>query len=115
VDVEVKQCTSCNATVKANLPKDMVGVLQYGNGVKAYAIQLIIAQVVALNRVVEMMEALIGRTISEATLLKYVMQLHLALETWEKRTIYQLYVSSCIHTDETLTLKMLYRKRGKRQ
>ncbi len=86
---------------------------------------------VALNRVVEMMEALIGRTISEATLLKYVMQLHLALETWEKRTIHQLYVSSSIHTDETsmrvnkqnhwihvyssgvLTLKMLHRKRGK--
>ena len=40
------------------------GVLKYGNGVKAYAIQLIIAQMVALNRVVEMMEALIGRTIS---------------------------------------------------
>jgi len=131
VDVEVKQCTSCNATVKANFPKDMAGVLQYGNGVKAYAIQLIIAQMVALNRVVEMMEALIGRTISEATLLKYVMQLHLALETWEKRTVHQLYVSGCIHTDETsmrvnkqnhwihvyssgvLTLKMLHRKRGK--
>jgi transposase len=63
----------------------MAGPLQYGNGIKAYVIQLIIAQMVSLNRVVGMLEALIGRTISEATLLKYVMRLHIALEAWEKK------------------------------
>lgn len=131
VDVEIKDCPSCNSIVKAAFPKDMPGILQYGNGVKAYVIQLIVAQMVALNRVVEMMEALLGRTISEATLLNYVMRLHGALETWEKRTILQLLTSLCIHTDETsmrvnkqnhwihvysagdLTLKMIHLKRGK--
>lgn len=130
-DAEIKQCQSCKATVKAGFPKDMPGVLQYGNGVKAYVIQLIVAQMVALNRVVEMMEALIGRTISEATLLNYVMRLHGALESWEKQTMLQLLTSPCMHTDETsmrvnkqnhwihvyssgeLTLKILHLKRGK--
>ncbi len=131
VDVEIKQCQSCKATVKPAFPQDMPGVLQYGNGVKAYVIQLIVAQMIALNRVVEMMEALIGRTISESTLLNYVMRLHVALGSWEKRTMLQLLTSPCMHTDETsmrvnkqnhwihvysageLTLKMLHFKRGK--
>lgn len=131
IDAEIKQCQSCKATVKAAFPRDMPGVLQYGNGVKAYVIQLIVAQMVALNRVVEMMEAILGRTLSEATLLNYVMRLHGALENWEKQTMLQLITSSCMHTDETsmrvnkqnhwihvysageLTLKVLHPKRGK--
>lgn len=131
VDVEIKQCPSCHTTVKAGFPQDMPGVLQYGNGIKAYVIQLIVAQMVALNRVVEMMEALIGRAISEATLLNYVMRLHRALEPWENSTTIQLLTSLCMHTDETsmrvnkqnhwihvysagkLTLKVLHFKRGK--
>ena len=131
VDVEIKDCPACNATVKAAFPKDMSGVLQYGNGIKAYVIQLVIAQMVSLNRVVEMMEALIGRTISEASILNYVIRLHTALESWEKNTTIQLMTFPCMHTDETslrvdkqnhwihvysagdLTLKFLHRKRGK--
>lgn len=131
LDAEVKECPSCKARVKAEFPKDMPGVLQYGNGIRAYVIQLVVAQMIALNRVVEMMEALIGRTIAEATLLNYVMHLHRALEPWEKRTSIQLMTTRCMHTDETslrvdkqnhwihvysagdLTLKFLHRKRGK--
>jgi len=62
--------------------------LQYGNGIKAYVIQLaIIAQMISLNRVVEMMEALIGRTISEASILNYIIRLHTALAPWGKKTL----------------------------
>ena len=131
VDVEIKDCPACDATVKAAFPKDMPGVLQYGNGIKAYVIQLVIAQMISLNRVVEMMEALIGRTISEASILNYIMRLHTALAPWEKNTTIQLMTFPCMHTDETslrvdkqnhwihvysagdLTLKFLHRKRGK--
>lgn len=131
IDVEIKQCPACDATVKSTFPKDMLGVLQYGNGIKAYVIQLVVSQMIALNRVVEMMEALIGRTMSEATILNYIMRLNLALEAWEKRETIQLMMLPCIHTDETslrvdkqnhwihvysggeITLKFLHRKRGK--
>ncbi|MBX9587625.1 MAG: IS66 family transposase [Gammaproteobacteria bacterium] len=131
VDAEVKQCPACNTTVKAKFPDDMPGSLQYGNGIKAYVIQLIVAQMIALKRVSDMVTALIGRTLSEATLLGYVRRLHLALESWENHAKTQLMAAQCIHTDETslrvdkknhwihvysagdITLKFLHEKRGK--
>ena len=87
--------------MKAEFPKDMPGPLQYGNGIKAYVIQLIVAQMVSFNRVVEMLSALIGRVLSESTLLGYVMRLHLALESWEKNATIELMTAPCFHTDET--------------
>ena len=39
--------------------------------------------------------------LSEATILKYVLQLHLALENWEKAAIEQLLTSPSMHVDET--------------
>lgn len=131
VDVEVKQCPACDSTVKAKFPNDMPGSLQYGNGIKAYVIQLLVAQMISLNRVVDMVAALIGRTISEATLLGYVMRLHLALESWENKVKLELMAAQCIHVDETslrvdkknhwihvyssgdITIKFLHQKRGK--
>ncbi|WP_459919165.1 hypothetical protein, partial [Desulfocicer niacini] len=82
IDAEIKQCPNCTATVKGAFPKDMPGTLQYGNGLKAFAIHLIISQMVALNRVQKQIAAMIGSVISEATLLKFVWRLHQALETW---------------------------------
>ena len=131
VDVEVKQCPSCDRTVKAKVPDDMPGPLQYGNGIKAYVIQLLVAQMISLNRVVDMVVALIGRTISEATLLSYVMRLYFALESWENKVKLELMTTQCIHVDETsmrvdkknhwihvyssgdITIKFLHQKRGK--
>jgi transposase len=130
-DAEVKQCPSCNSTVKAEFPKDLHGPLQYGNGIKAYAIQLLVAQMMSLNRVSKMLVAFIGQAISEATLLGYIMRLHLALEAWEIDAKAKLLTTPCIHTDETslkvdkknywihvyssgdITLKFLHQKRGK--
>ena len=51
IDAEIKQCPNCEATVKGRFPDDMPGKLQYGNGLKAFAIHLVISQMVALNRV----------------------------------------------------------------
>ena len=131
VDVEVKQCPACDSTVKAHFPNDMPGPLQYGNGIKAYVIQLLVAQMISLNRVVDMVAALIGRTISEATLLSYVMRLYFALESWENKAKLELMSTQCMHVDETsmrvdkknhwihvyssgdITLKFLHQKRGK--
>lgn len=131
VDVEVKQCPACDSTVKAQFPDDMPGPLQYGNGIKAYIIQLLVAQMISLNRVVDMVAALIGRTLSEATLLSYVMRLYFALESWENSAKLELMAAQCMHVDETslrvdkknhwihvyssgdITIKFLHQKRGK--
>jgi transposase len=129
-DAEVKKCQKCGASTKATFPKDVAGPLQYGNGVKAYVIQLLVAQMLSLSRAAQMVASLIGQVISEATLLSYVMRLHLALAAWEESAKMQLLTSACIHTDETslkvdkknhwihvysagdITLRLLHQKRG---
>lgn len=131
VDAEIKQCPNCTATVKGDFPEDMPGPLQYGHGLKAFAIHLIISQMVALNRVQKQISAMIGSVISEATLLKFVWRLYQALENWESRSIESILQAPSIHVDETsfrvdrknhwihvyssggTTLKLLHRKRGK--
>ena len=131
VDAEVKQCPTCDSTVKGRFPSDMHGPLQYGDGVKAFVINLLVCQMVALNRVQKLVKSMIGVVISEASLLKFVLRLHQALETWELQTTEQLLKAPSIHVDETSfrvdkknhwihvyssgdsTLKFLHRKRGK--
>jgi len=130
IDVEIKQCPHCNAQVKGEFPDYMKGPLQYGNGIKAFAICLLISQMVALKRVQSMLKTLIGSVISEATLLAYVMRLYVVLEPWELSAKDQLLKEHCINTDETslrvekknywihvysagdITLKCLHKKRG---
>lgn len=129
-DAEVKRCPSCRTITKGTYPADVHGPLQYGNGLKAYVIQFLIAQMVSLNRVQKMLATLIGNTISEATMLAYIMVLYYALEKWEVNAKNRLLKMSSIHVDETslrvdkkkqwihvysshdITLKFLHKKRG---
>lgn len=60
VDAEVKICSDCGSTVKGEFPTDMSGPLQYGNGIKAYVINLLICQMISLNRAQNMVKAIIG-------------------------------------------------------
>ncbi|WP_320039912.1 IS66 family transposase [uncultured Desulfobacter sp.] len=131
IDAEIKECPNCKATAKGHFPEDMPGSLQYGNGLKAFAIHLIISQMVALNRVQKQISAMIGTVISEATLLKFVWRLYQSLEEWETKSIESILHAPSIHVDETsfrvegknhwihvyssggITLKLLHRKRGK--
>lgn len=50
IDAETKQCPNSQAIVKGSFLEDMPGRLQYGSGLKASAIHLIISEMVALNR-----------------------------------------------------------------
>ena len=131
IDAEIKQCPNCEATVKGKFPQDMLGKLQYGNGLKAFTIHLIISQMIALNRVQKQISAMIGSVISEASLLKFVWRLHQSLEQWEAEAIENILQAPSVHVDETsfrverrnywihvyssgeTTLKLLHRKRGK--
>jgi transposase len=130
-DAEIKKCPTCFKLVKAVFPVDLKGPLQYGNGIKAYIIQLLVAQMISLDRAKKMVATLIGKTLSEATMLSYIMLLFYALEPWEESAKRDLLKQSCINGDETslrvdkknywvhsysshdITLKLLHRKRGK--
>ncbi len=130
VDAEIKQCPRCQTQTKGSFPADMSGPLQYGPGIKAYVLNLLIAQMLSLKRIQHSIMTLIGQAISEATILRYVMQLHHALADWENSAIDQLLAMPAMHVDETslrvekknhwihvcsaegITLKFLHPKRG---
>ncbi len=130
IDAQVKLCPDCGSTVRGVFPADMHGPLQYGNGLKAYVINLLICQMISLNRVQKLIKSMIGEILSEATLLKFILRLHLALAQWEADSIELLLVSPAMNVDETslrvdkknhwihvysagdITLKFLHARRG---
>ncbi|WP_239237275.1 IS66 family transposase, partial [Candidatus Nitrotoga sp. BS] len=131
VDAEVKRCPSCAATTKGLFPSDRHGPLQYGDGLKAFVINLIVGQMVALNRVQKLVKSMIDVVIAEATLLKFILRLHHALATWEYQATEWILNAPAINVDETsfrvdlnnhwihvyssgdITLKFLHQRRGK--
>ena len=130
IDAEIKSCPHCATEARGSFPEAFCGPLQYGAGIKAYALNLLIAQMISLKRVQQSLQTLLGQVISEATILKYVLVLHLALEQWEKTAIEKLLILPALHVDETslrvdkknqwihvcsggdTTLKFLHEKRG---
>lgn len=108
----------------------MHGSLQYGNGLRAFIINLLICQMVTLNRTQKMIKSLVGQILSEATLLKFIWRLHEVLALWEFNAKKALLDMPVMHVDETslrvdkknhwihvysagdITLKFLHRRRG---
>lgn len=131
VDAEIKQCPECASTVKGLFPADMSGPLQYGNGLKAYLVNLMVAQMLPLARTQALTESLLGERLSESTLLNFISRLHQALEPWEQSAMAYLLKQPAMHVDESgfrvegknhwihvhaaghITLKCLHRRRGK--
>ena len=131
VDAEMKACPVCDSANKGQFPTDMPGPLQYGNGLKAFVINLLVCQMVALGRAQKLVQSMMGQLVSEATLLKFVFRLHQSLEVWERSAVEQQLKAKVIHVDETslrvdkknhwihvyssgdITLKFLHRKRGR--
>ncbi len=101
IDAEIKTCPNCESEVKGAFPQDMAGPLQYGNGIKAYLINLVVSQMVALNRIQKMVTTMIGVTISEHSIIKYVIQLYNALEDWENSAKEAMLRTGSMHCDET--------------
>ena len=131
LDAERKHCPRCHTDTRAPFPSDMSAPIQYGDGLKAYVVHLLVAQMVSLKRVAQTVHTLIGRSLSETTLLRFLSQLHHALAQWEHRAIERLLTMPAIHADETslrvnaknhwihvysaghITLKRLHPKRGR--
>ncbi len=101
VDAEIKHCPACDATNQGEFPQDMPGPLQYGAGIIAYTVHLLISQMVALRRTAQLLKVMTGRLISEATLLAWVMRVHVSLTEWEQVAIEQLLQMPVMHADET--------------
>ena len=130
IDAEIKTCPNCESEVKGKFPEDMSGPLQYGNGLKAYLINLVVSQMISLSRIQKMIATLIGITIAESSIIKYVLQLYHSLEAWENSAKTAIEQSPLINCDETshraekknywvhvyssgvVTLKLLHPKRG---
>jgi transposase len=130
VDAEIKSCPQCGREVHAAFPETFSGPLQYGAGIKAYVLNLLIAQMLSLKRVQQTIHTLISLAISQATILRYVLQLHRALERWETWAVERLLTEPAMHVDETslrvdkknhwihvcsageITLKFVHEKRG---
>lgn len=130
VTAEIKCCPQCDAVTKAPFPGDMPGPLQYGNGLKSYVINLLVAQMIPLKRCQQMIRAMIDQVLSESTLLSYIEKIHKRLERWEDLAVAVLLASSTLHVDETsmrvnrkkqwvhvyssadITVKKLHIKRG---
>ncbi len=130
VEVERKECAGCNRYTTGRFPADMPGPLQYGHGIKAYVLNLLIAQMLSLDRVQQSIQTLIGVNLSPATILKFVTRLNAALARWEALAIEELVRLPTLHADETslrvdrrnhwihvysggeITVKCLHRKRG---
>ena len=101
VEAEIKACPHCGQQTKGAFPPDLAGPRQYGPGLKAYVLHLLVAQMVALKRVQQTVQTLIDEVIAEATILCYVMQLYRALAAWEQAAIDQLLTQPTLHVDET--------------
>ena len=130
VDAEIKHCPDCDHMAKGSFPPDMPSPLQYGQGLKAYLINLVVGQMISLNRIQKLLKSMIGIVIAEATILKWVLRLYLALEPWETQAVKKILQYSTLHVDETslrvnkknhwihvysagdITLKFLHRRRG---
>lgn len=129
-DAEIKQCPSCNSITKGDFPADCHGPLQYGNGLKAFMIDLVVSQMVSLNRTQKLISSMIGTVVAEASILKFIWCLYLVLDDWEQSATELLLKAEAINVDETsfrvnkknhwihvyssgdITLKCLHEKRG---
>ena len=56
LDAERKHCPRCHTDTRAPFPSDMSAPIQYGDGLKAYVVHLLVAQMVSLKRT-EMLHA----------------------------------------------------------
>lgn len=67
---EIKECPSCHQKTTGEFPKAVTQPVQYGTGLKAQLVYFNQYQFVPLERTVEIMEALYGHTVSEASIVE---------------------------------------------
>jgi transposase len=79
----------------------MDGKLKYGDAVKAMVINFLVVQMMSLQRLQEHLMSIMGRSFSQAIMLKYLFQFSNSLKDWELSQVNGLLASNHIHCDET--------------
>lgn len=101
VATEKKACPDCGVINTGIFPNGMDGKEQYGVGIRADIINMMIVQMISLIRIQEYYKGLLGRFISQAVMLKYNNQLGISLIAWENAMIVEILKSPVIYVDET--------------
>ena len=132
VVADINDCPECRARFKGRFPENMPGPLQYGDGIKALVTDLLVAQMLSLRQCTELVQAMKGIKMSQATCLGYIDQLYDVLEPWEAAAKEHFLTRPALHADETgfrvnqknqwlhvtsdgfLTIKFLHSKRAKK-
>ena len=94
VDAEVKDCPRCRQRTTGRFPADMPGPCNTAMASRP-------TRMVSLDRVCKSLKTLIDVAISPATILKFVIRLHTALERWEASAIDELLRMPALNADET--------------
>ncbi len=66
--VEVKQCRVCQTRCEAFFPQQVSNLTQYGEGIKSLAVYLMTSQLLPYRRTRQIIEDLLGQSVSEGTL-----------------------------------------------
>ena len=98
---EAKICPDCGEENKKDFPLGIEGPIQYGLGIVALVIEFLMVQMLSLKRAQEHFRGIIGRNISQATMLNYIIKFSLGLRDWESEQIELILKSLVIHVDET--------------
>ena len=97
IGAEIKRCPNCACVNRGAFPGNMPGPLQYGDGIIAFATDLLIARMAPLRRTAQMLNMITGRSISEASLLNWVMRVHHRLGGWETAAAERLLAMPVLH------------------
>lgn len=94
------QCT-CGKVHKADFPAGITASVQYGSGIKALAIYLMVQQLLPVQRSQQIFKDVLGIELCQATLQRYTAEAYLGLETTEKAIKEIIVKADVAHADET--------------
>jgi transposase len=98
---ERKCCPHCRAEVRAAFPASVPSPVQYGTGLGALAVYLVIHHLLPLQRTAQILSDLVGAHLSEGTIRQLITRGAQALQPIEKQIKVALRQAPVIHQDET--------------
>ena len=94
------QCI-CGMVHKADFPDGINAPVQYGSGIKALAVYLMVQQLLPVQRAQQIFKDVLSLELSQATLQNYTIEGYHGLETTENKIKEQIISAQVAHADET--------------